>query len=131
MGNYSEIKGRASAKYKTKGAGRYADGGRVPMAEKRSAGGKTTVNIVVPPAPPGPPAGAMPPAPPPPPPGPPPGGPGMPPAGAAAMSAMGAPPPGAFKAGGRVKGGAAGGKGRLAKIGSAERMNKRSGGKVC
>lgn len=112
MSKYSEIKAGCSSRK------RYADGGRV--ATKR-AGGKTVINIIT--APPQVAGPAMPPAPPPPAPPPPPGGPGgMPPAGAAAMQAMGAGgPPMAFKRGGRVKGGAAGGEGRLEKAARAKR----------
>jgi len=121
MSKYSEIKGKASAKYKAGGGKCYADGGRV--ATKR-AGGKTTINIITAPAAPtGPVAAPMPPAPPPPPPGPPPGAAAMPPGGAAAMKAMGAPPP--FAKGGRVKGGAEGGLGRLAKAAAARGNRKK------
>jgi hypothetical protein len=125
MGNYSDI--RAGVTKSRKAAKRkYAAGGRVAATKN---GGKTTINIITAPAPSGPPP-AMPPMPAPPPA---PGGPGggMPPAGAQAMQALGAGAPPAFKRGGRVKGGAASGVGRLQDAAAQKRAGKRGGGKVC
>lgn len=94
--------------------GKYASGGRVAAERK---GAKTVINIIQPPTAPAPPAAPMPPAPPmgAPSPG---AGPAVPPEAAAmALNQMQGKPgaPGAFKRGGRVKGGAEGGIGRLEK----------------
>lgn len=118
MSKYSEIKQKAAGgKYARKG---YASGGRVG---ENAGKGKTVVNVIVPPSAGAPPAaGAAGPVAPMPsgaPPQP------VPPAAAAmAMQKMSGKPPGAFAAGGRVKGkqltnasgGAGGGKGRLRKV---------------
>jgi hypothetical protein len=109
MGNYSNIKKGIKPKYE-RGGRCYADGGRIPVEGKR-VGGKTVINIIQPPAPA--PAGPIAPPMPPAPPVPSSGGPAAPPpapgAGPAAIQAMQG-----FKRGGRVKGGAASGVGRLA-----------------
>jgi len=107
---YSAIRAKcAQGKYACGGRAKYASGGRV------KGGGKTVVNINVSPS--GVPSGSAMAAPAPAPM--PSGGPPVPPAAAQmAMRAMGAggPPPGQFARGGRVKGGAGGGIGRLDKI---------------
>mgnify|MGYP001616960726 FL=1 len=133
MSKYSEIKKGIKPKY-ARGGKCYAAGGRVgesagvsASAPRKSPGGKTIVNVIVPSSPgaaPG--AGAAGPVAP----MPMPSGPGAPPqpvppaAAAMAMQQMSGKPPGAFAHGGRVKGkqltnasgGAGGGKGRLRKV---------------
>lgn len=120
--NYDGIRAKAHRSRKA-AKGKYAAGGRVAATKN---GGKTVINIITAPAgPAGAPPGAAPapiPAPPPPPAGP------MPPAGAQAMQALGAGAPPAFKRGGRVKGGAASGEGRLDNA-AAQKRAKRDGGK--
>ena len=104
MASYKDIKASCPSRNK------YADGGRVASSRQ---GAKTVINVVVPPSAPG---GGMPPPPVPMGNSPSPAGPAVPPAAAAmALGQMQGKPgmPGAFARGGRVKGGAASGVGRL------------------
>lgn len=122
MSKYSAIKKKASGgKYMQRGGKCYADGGRVAKAAKPT---KTVVNVIVPPSAGGPAAGAAAPVAPMPS-----GAPAprpVPPAAAGmAMNAMSGKPGGMFARGGRVKGGAGGGVGRLEKIGAEKKMLKK------
>ena len=114
MASMKQIKAKCSR-------GKYASGGRIPGG----TGKPTVININVPP----PAAPVQPPMAPPPPPmgAPSPAGGGVPPEAAAmALSQMQGKPgaPGAFKRGGRVKGGAEGGLGRLEKAAAAKAKRK-------
>ncbi len=122
MSKYSAIKKKASGgKYMQRGGKCYADGGRVAKAAKPA---KTVVNVIVPPSAGGLAAGAAAPVAPMPS-----GAPAprpVPPAAAGmAMNAMSGKPGGMFARGGRVKGGAGGGVGRLEKIGAEKKMMKK------